>query len=171
MRSYGKRIVVFLSILGLLAAAIGCTGNDAATTAKSGDTVRVDYILTLDDGTMVDSSLDYQPLQFTIDDGTLITGFNNAVNGMEVGETKTVRILPADAYGEYDDAAFEEIPRDYLPEDLEPEIGMLLQRSANGQVMIVRIVQFDDETVLLDTNHYLAGEALNFEIKLIEIVR
>ena len=124
----------------------------------------------LDDGTQFDSSVGGEPLEFTIGGGQLIGGFDKAVEGMAVGDSKNVRIEPEDAYGPRHDELMQEIPRDALPEELDPEVGMGLQsQSPEGQVVQFVIAAVAEETITIDANHPLAGHVLNFDIELIAI--
>ncbi len=142
----------------------------AAPTAEVGDTVNVHYTGTLDDGSVFDSSLGREPLQFTLGAGQMIPGFEQAVIGMELGETKTVTIPADQAYGPYYDDLVFVIPREQLPAGMEPAVGQKLQsQSATGQVMIVTVTEVSETSVTVDANHELAGEDLTFEIQLVEI--
>ena len=139
--------------------------------AKHGDTVRVHYTGTFDDGTVFDSSAEREPLQFTIGSGQVIPGFDNAVLDMVVGAKKKVNIPAEQAYGPRSEELVAEIGRDRLPADLEIEVGQQLQVGlADGGQTVVLIVDLNDETVTLDANHPMAGMDLNFELELIEIV-
>jgi peptidylprolyl isomerase len=139
--------------------------------AKSGDTVRVHYTGTFDDGTVFDSSAEREPLQFTIGGGQVIAGFDIAVTDMEPGERKTVNIPADQAYGPRSEELVAEIGRDRLPADLELEIGQQLQLGlADGEQAVVMIVDVSETTVTLDANHPMAGFDLNFDLELVEIV-
>lgn len=139
--------------------------------AKAGDTVRVHYSGFLDDGTVFDSSLDREPFEFTLGQGMVIPGFEDAVVGMDVGETKTVNIPSERAYGPYRDELLVSVERSQVPPDIEPDLGMELQiRTPEGTVTNVTITEMDEESITLDANHPLAGKDLIFEIKLVEIV-
>jgi len=139
--------------------------------AKQGDTVKVHYTGTLDDGTMFDTSANREPLQFTIGGGQVIPGFDIAVLGMETGQIRTTVIEPDDAYGQHSIELVTEVGRDRFPADMELEVGQQLQVGlADGQQAIVMIVDLSDEAVTLDANHPLAGQQLTFEIELVEIV-
>ena len=141
------------------------------TQAKSGDTVRIHYTGTLDNGTQFDSSDGRDPLEFALGGGQVIPGFDSAVDGMAVGENKSVTIQPDQAYGERHEQLVQQVPRSALPEDLEPQVGMGLQsQSPDGQVMNLVITEVADETITVDANHPLAGQALTFAIELVEIV-
>lgn len=139
--------------------------------AKSGDTVKIHYTGTLDDGSEFDSSAGREPLEFEVGGGQVIPGFDNAVEGMAVGDNKSVRIEPDDAYGQRHDQLVQEVPRSALPDDLSPEVGMALQsQSPDGRVMQLTVTAVSDDSVTLDANHPLAGQALSFDIELVEIV-
>ena len=139
-----------------------------AQTAKVGDTVSVHYTGTLADGSVFDSSIGREPLQFTLGEGQMIPGFEQAVIGMTLGETKTVTIPAGQAYGPYYEERVFVVPRDQLPADMEPEVGQKLQmQSATGQIRIVTVKEVSETNVTLDANHELAGKDLTFEIQLI----
>ena len=138
--------------------------------AKSGDTVKIHYTGTLDDGTQFDTSAGRDPLEFELGGGQVIPGFDTAVEGMAVGESKNVRIEPDQAYGERHDQLVQQVPRSALPDDLEPEVGMGLQsQSPDGQVMMLMVTEVGEENITVDANHPLAGQALNFDIELVEV--
>ncbi len=138
--------------------------------AESGDTVKVHYKGTLDDGTVFDDSHDGEPIEFTIGDGELIPGFEEAVIGMTPEDSKEVEIPKDEAYGEHREDLVATIDRNELPDDMDVEEGQHLRMEGqNGQTMIVRVVELDEDTVTLDGNHPLAGEDLTFNIELLEI--
>ena len=139
--------------------------------AKSGDTVRIHYTGKLDDGTQFDSSEGRDPLEFALGDSQVIPGFENAVEGMAVGDKKSVKIQPEEAYGPRHDQLIQDVPKNQLPEDMTPAVGMQLQtQNESGQVMRFSVTAVDEETITVDGNHPLAGKALNFDIELVEIV-
>lgn len=138
--------------------------------AKSGDTVKIHYSGTLTDGTQFDSSEGRDPLEFALGAGAVIAGFEKAVEGMAVGESKSVTIDPDDAYGPRHDQLIQQVPNTALPDDIEPAIGMQLQgQSPEGQVMNLTVTAIEDDAITVDANHPLAGEALTFDIELVEI--
>jgi peptidylprolyl isomerase len=138
--------------------------------AKSGDTVKIHYTGTLDDGTEFDSSAGRDPLEFALGGGQVIPGFDSAVDGMAVGHSKTVTIPPGEAYGERHDQLVQEVPKTALPEDMKPEVGMQLQsQSPEGQIMNLMVTEIAEESITVDGNHPLAGQALTFAIELVEI--
>jgi len=140
--------------------------------AANGDTVKIHYTGTLDDGYKFDSSYDHlEPLEFTIGRGEMIRGFEQAVVGMEPGETKIVRIASNQAYGRHNPEKVIQVSRSKMPEGLEQEIGMRVQGSMpDGQTVEFTIVSLTESEVTLDGNHSLAGKDLTFDIELLEIV-
>jgi peptidylprolyl isomerase len=140
------------------------------TTAKSGDTVKIHYTGTLDNGTQFDSSEGREPLEFALGGGQVIPGFDKAVDGMAVGESKTVTIPAEEAYGQRHEQLVQEVPKSALPDEMEPSVGMQLQsQSPDGQVMNLVITEVADESITVDANHPLAGQALTFAIELVAI--
>ncbi len=138
--------------------------------AKAGDTVKVHYTGTLEDGTVFDTSREREPFEFKLGEGTVIPGFDEAVTGLEVGESTTISIEPEDAYGEVRDDLMLPVPREQVPDNMEPEVGMQVQlQTQSGQQVIARIVHVDDDKIMLDANHPLAGKTLSFDIELLEI--
>ncbi|TYC49425.1 peptidylprolyl isomerase [Rhodobacterales bacterium] len=137
------------------------------TEAKTGDTVRLHYKGSLDDGSVFDSSEGRDPLEFTVGSGQIISGLDDAIPGMKVGEEKTVRIEAENAYGPHNPAARQAVPRANIPETVPLEVGLQLQaQTENGQTVPVTVVEYSEEEVVLDANHPLAGQALTFEIQL-----
>ena len=138
--------------------------------AEDGDSVSVHYTGTLNDGSTFDSSVGRDPLQFTIGQGQMIPGFENAVLGMQVGEKKTVRLKPAEAYGPHQENRVLIISRNELSEGMNPAVGDRLQmQTQSGGMVVVVVIETNEETVTIDGNHPLAGKALNFEIELVAI--
>lgn len=135
--------------------------------ARAGDTVQVHYTGTLDDGSTFDSSEGREPLEFTLGSGQVIRGFEEAVTGMEVGESKIVNIPAEEAYGPRRDDLTLELSREQIPAeiDLEPGMGLSLQQP-DGQTIPVKVAELKGDSVVLDANHPLAGEALTFELEL-----
>lgn len=139
--------------------------------AKQGDTVRVHYTGKLNDGTVFDSSQGRGPLEFTIGQSHVIPGFEQAVVGMNPGESKTAQIPPTQAYGPRDERLVLEMDRSRIPQDLELEIDDRLQvRRTDGKTLDVTVTAISESSVTLDGNHILAGQDLTFDIQLVEIV-
>ncbi len=138
---------------------------------KNGDKVRVHYTGKLTNGSEFDSSVKREPLEFTVGAGQMIKGFDAAMPGMTVGEKKTINIPAADAYGEKSEEAIIDFPRENVPADMKLEPGMPLTLSnQHGQPVPVTVVEVKDDIIILDANHFLAGEELVFDIELVEIL-
>ena len=134
--------------------------------AMTGDLVRVHYKGTLTDGTVFDSSEGREPLEFTLGQGMVIPGFESAITGMKVGSS-VVRTIPADeAYGPMREEMVINIPKDQFPADMPLELGQELQLQGPGGVLVAQIVGIEEDDVMLDANHPLAGEDLTFSITL-----
>ena len=135
--------------------------------AKKGDTVKVSYVGTFDDGVKFDSTEGKDPLEFKLGEAAIIKGFQGAIEGMKVGEEKEVKQAPADAYGERNEKFVQEVPKDKLPKDLDPKENMVLTlKNPEGQVMYAKVSEVKENSVLIDLNHPLAGKTLNFKLKL-----
>ncbi len=138
--------------------------------AKQGDAVKVNYTGRLEDGTVFDSSEGREPLAFTVGNGQVIPGFDAAVDGMEVGDAKTITVPSTEAYGPYREDMVLTVPREQLPEGLDPEVGQQLQMGQSQEdMLIVSVTEVTDDTITLDANHPLAGKDLTFEIELVAI--
>lgn len=141
------------------------------TKVKNGDTVKVHYTGQLKDGTVFDTSVQREPLEFTLGQGQLIPGFEKAVLGLEIGGTTTANIPSAEAYGEVNPDMILEVGNENLPEGLTPEVGMQLQlNQPNGQPLTVVVSEINEGSIKIDANHPLAGKDLIFNIELVEIV-
>ena len=156
----------------------GCAGSNGGIempeTAKSGDTVQVEYTGKLDSGEVFDSSVGKEPLKFTLGSGMVIAGFDEAITGMNVGESKTIRLEPGKAYGEHNPELIQQVPVTAFGENNEGAqlkegdvIGVTEQQS--GRQFPAIVTKVEGETITLDLNHQLAGKALTFELKLIAI--
>ncbi len=138
--------------------------------ARKGDNVKVHYKGILSDGTEFDSSAGREPLEFTIGEGMLIPGFENAVEGMAPGESKKVVIPAEEAYGPYIKELVADFDKNEFPPDINPEVGTQLQiEQDNGGTTLVRVIDVTESKVTLDANHPLAGKDLIFDIELVEI--
>ena len=137
--------------------------------AKNGDTVKVHYTGTLDDGTVFDSSRSGDPIQFTIGEKRVIPGFENAVVGLGEGESTNVTVPPDEAYGDRQEDAVVTVPRERLPEDIELEIGMVLSGQTQAGPVTFTIVGLEGDQVTVDGNHPLAGKTLHFQVELVGI--
>lgn len=139
--------------------------------AKTGDKVKVHYTGKLEDGNIFDSSEGREPLEFTVGQNQVLPKFEESVDGLAVGESVSVHIPAAEAYGVRQDNLVVKVPKGNLPENLAPEIGMKLQtQTPEGGVMVVKIAEIGEEDITIDANHELADKDLHFDIKLVEIV-
>lgn len=140
--------------------------------AKKGDTLKVHYTGTLEDGMEFDSSKGRDPLEFVLGEGTLIPGFEKAVEGREKGDKITIAIPPEEAYGPVEEGLQVRVERESLPEELDPEVGMVVQLTTDDDVTEVEaiITEVTEEDILLDANHPLAGKKLLFEVEILDII-
>ena len=140
---------------------------------KKGDKVKVDYTGKLEDGKIFDSSKHGEhshPIEFEVGEGKVIKGFDEAVLGMEIGDEKEITIKPEEAYGQVNPNMVKKVPKEQLPKDKKPEVGMMLfLGTPDGKKFPARITEITDKEVTIDLNHPLAGKVLKFEIKLVEI--
>jgi peptidylprolyl isomerase len=138
--------------------------------AQKGDKVFVHYVGKLDDGSVFDSSINSNPLEFTIGDGSIIPGFEESVIGLEEGQKKSFAVKSEDAYGPYYNERVIVINKSQLPPDLDPQIGDKLQgQQPDGSVVLFSVIDRNEDEITLDGNHPLAGKNLNFEIELVKI--
>lgn len=140
------------------------------TQVKAGDTVSIHYTGTLPNGETFDSSAGRDPLEFTVGSGQIISGLDAALPGMTVGETKTVQVPCAQAYGEPDPNARQTVPRSTIPDNIPLDPGTRLQmQTPQGQTVPVVVAEVTEAEVILDANHPLAGRDLTFAIELVDI--
>jgi peptidylprolyl isomerase len=158
--------LIMLTFLGV-ALMVGCTDS---VTAKTGDTVKVDYTGKLTDGTVFDSSIGKTPIEFTVGSGQMIKGFDSAVSGMKVGQSKTVVLPPEDAYGPHRDDLVLTVDRSQMGPGVNPTVGQQLTVThSDGTSGTVVVVAVTPSTVTVDANNPLAGKTLTFDIKLVSI--
>lgn len=139
--------------------------------AKAGDKVRVHYKGQLSDGTIFDSSLEREPIEFILGQDTVIPGFEDAVIGMEAGESKDVSIPPEEGFGEYSKDLVVNIEKTILPPEINPELGMQLEVSSEEETpRVFTIADIAEDSITLDGNHPLAGKEIAFKITLLEIL-
>lgn len=165
-----RRVGMVLSFVVLIAL-VGCSSALQAQEAASGDVVRVNYTLTLSDGTIADTSEGRAPLEFTLGAGDVVPGFDRGVTGLKVGESTEFTLAPEDGYGPQNPDLVLERPR--APEQEPPDmaVGGTVFLVGPGNIPIqAEVLEMNDETVTLDANHPLAGEELNFAVELVEIV-
>lgn len=140
------------------------------STVKENDTVQVHYTGKLTNGQVFDSSLEREPLEVQLGQGQLIPGFENALVDMAVNEKKTVTIAKEDAYGDVHKELFQKVPKAELPENIKPEVGMgLVGSRPDGSQQQFVVTEVNDDHIIVDANHPLAGQDLVFDLELIAI--
>jgi FKBP-type peptidyl-prolyl cis-trans isomerase SlpA len=137
---------------------------------KENNTVKVHYTGRLSDGRVFDSSEGKDPLEFTLGKGQMIPGFEKGVIDMKLNQKKTITISEEEGYGSVNDDLRQEVKKSELPEDLTPEVGMgLVAKSANGQETNLRVVKVEEDSIIIDGNHPLAGKDLIFDLEVVAI--
>lgn len=138
---------------------------------KANDTVKVHYTGKLTNGQVFDSSLEREPLEFTLGKGMLIPGFENGILDMKVNEKKTIEIPAEQAYGDTREELIQEVPMSELPEEIKPEVGMqLISKAPDGREIPLMVSEVKAESIMVDANHPLAGKDLIFDVEVIEIL-
>ena len=146
------------------------TRNLTKMKVEQNKNVSVHYTGKLKDGSVFDSSVDREPLNFTVGEGKLIPGFEQGIVGMGVNEKKLIEIPFNEAYGEVKEELIQEVSKSNLPSDLTPEVGMQLQSNGqDGSTILVTIVKVEEDKIVVDANHPLAGKDLLFDIEVVEI--
>jgi FKBP-type peptidyl-prolyl cis-trans isomerase 2 len=184
--SRGAVFLISVLLLGSVLLGSGCTdkGNKGevveSKVVKAGDTVQVDYTGKLENGTVFDTSKEdvakqagiyvkentYAPLKFVVGSGRMIKGFDKSIIGMKIGEEKTIKCPPEEAYGIYDKNLTLEVPIQELNLTKPPEIGQTFWNQYGNKF---KVIAANDTYVTLDANHELAGKTLIFDIKLVSI--
>ncbi|SDL26906.1 FKBP-type peptidyl-prolyl cis-trans isomerase [Kriegella aquimaris] len=137
---------------------------------KEKDTVKVHYTGKLNNGQIFDSSVDREPLEVTLGEGSLIPGFEKGLVDMEVNEKKTVVIPKAEAYGDVQKELFQKVNREELPDTIQPEVGMgLVAKNTDGSERELRVAEVNEDHIVIDANHPLAGHDLTFDLELVAI--
>jgi FKBP-type peptidyl-prolyl cis-trans isomerase 2 len=137
---------------------------------KDDNHVEVHYTGTLDSGEVFDSSREREPLAFTIGAGQMIPGFENAVRGMQVSESKKVKLAPEEAYGEVVPDMIQKVPKEQLPPEIKPFVGQQLSsQMPDGRQIVVQVAEVNEDHIVIDANHPLAGQSLTFEIEVMGI--
>lgn len=140
------------------------------STVKEKDTVRVHYTGKLANGDVFDSSVDKDPLEFTMGEGQIIPGFEKGLMDMAVNEKKTVEIPMAEAYGPHSEELIQDVPKAELPVEVKPEVGMqLMSKLPDGREIPLVVTEVADDKITVDANHPLAGKDLVFDLELVEI--
>jgi FKBP-type peptidyl-prolyl cis-trans isomerase SlyD len=139
-------------------------------TIKNGIVVGLEYVLRLDGGEEVDRSEANDPLEYLHGHKNIIPGLESQLGGLKEGDSKEVKVNPAEAYGEYDEESVGEYPRGDFPPDLTLTVGTMLEmRDPDGATAVAIVKGVGDDAVTLDFNHPLAGETLNFSVKVVSL--
>ncbi|MCE2613532.1 peptidylprolyl isomerase [Flavobacteriaceae bacterium D16] len=137
---------------------------------KANDTIQVHYTGKLTNGEVFDSTEARGPLKVTLGEGSLIPGFENGLVDMAINEKKTITIPKEEAYGEVREDLFQAIKNEELPETIKPEVGMgLVAQGQDGTERQLRVAEVNDDHIVVDANHPLAGQDLIFELEVVEI--
>ncbi|MFC1489219.1 peptidylprolyl isomerase [Thermodesulfobacteriota bacterium] len=141
------------------------------TEAKVGDKVKVHFTGSLEDGAVFGSTIDEEPFEFKLGEKNMLPGFENAVIGMQKGETKTISLTPEEAYGDHKKELVHMMERSGFPEEINLEIGKRLSvRTQDGKQTVVTIKDIAEDHIVIDENEPLAGKTLIFKIELVEII-
>jgi len=139
--------------------------------AKTGDKVKVHFTGSLEDGSIFGSTTDEEPFEFTIGEKNMLPGFENAVIGLQKGETKTITLPPEDAYGAHKKELVQVMDRSGFPKEINLEIGKKLRvRTPEGRYAIVTIKNFTEDSIVIDENDPLVDKTLTFKIELVDIL-
>jgi FKBP-type peptidyl-prolyl cis-trans isomerase 2 len=136
---------------------------------ENGKKVSLEYTLKLDDGTTIDTNVGKDPVTFVQGEGQIIPGLEKALAGAKLNETKEITVAPEEGYGMPNPDAFQAVPLEAIPEDLREKGKILQAQNESGEVQHVRIHEIQDDKIVLDHNHLLAGENLNFTVRVLAI--
>lgn len=136
---------------------------------QEGSIVSIEYTLTDDSGTVIETNVGKEPLTFIQGAGQIVKGLEQALNGLKVGDEKKVRVKPEDGYGLPNEKAFQEVPRELIPPEAQKVGAMLMTKSQDGRAVPIRVHEVKEKTVVVDFNHPLAGKTLNFDVKVTDI--
>lgn len=175
-----SRSTWLLALILTVAGAVSCSGDTAGPgepeeegaetmTISAGKEVSLEYTLTLDDETVVESNVGGQPLTYTHGEGAIIPGLESALEGLVVGDSKDIVVDAADGYGPVRPEAVQEVPIENIPEDARHAGALLQGQSPDGGVFRARVTEVKDATALVDFNHPLAGQTLHFAVKVLDI--
>lgn len=164
-----SRLVLSSLSLAIVAASSSLAQTEETAVIETGSTVSIEYTLTLDDGTTADSNVGGNPLTFTQGTGQILPALEEELLGAKVGDQKEIKLTAEQGYGEVIPDAFQEVPLERLPEEAQTAGTMLMASAPDGQEHPVRVHEVKEETIILDFNHPLAGQVLNFDIKVLAI--
>src|SRR5262249_50777387 len=162
-------VCVLAVLLAMTLTPAASQAADTKQTVTEGKNVSLEYTLTLDDKSVVESNVGKQPLTYTHGTQQIIPGLEKALEGLAVGDTKEVTVAPADAYGEKDPEALQEVQKQLIPPDALVVGARLQGKAPDGHMVYPRVAEIKDDTVVLDFNHPLAGKTLHFDVKILDI--
>lgn len=136
---------------------------------QAGSKVSIEYTLTLEDGTVADSNVGKPPLEYEHGAGNIISGLESGLAGLKTGDTKKVEVPPAEGYGDINPKAFQEVPKEKIPESAQAVGSVLQVETEDGQAVALRIHEIKDSTIIVDFNHPLAGKDLTFDVKVLSV--
>ena len=165
------RALFYLAIVAALLLSTRLIGETAETEAqiREGSQVALEYTLSDDAGTVIESNKGKQPMSYIHGKSQIIPGLEKELSGMKVGEEKKIQVKPEDGYGPVNPDAFQEVPKDKLPPEALKVGTMLMAQGPQGQGIPVRVHEIKDTTVIMDFNHPMAGKTLSFDVKISEI--
>jgi FKBP-type peptidyl-prolyl cis-trans isomerase 2 len=155
--------------MAIVAASACWAENEETKVIETGNSVSIEYTLKLEDGTTVDSNVGQDPLTFTQGNSEILPALEEALLGHGVGDTKEVELTAEQGYGPGNPEAFQEVELEMVPEDARPAGTTLVATAPDGQQQPIRVHEVREETIILDFNHPLAGQALNFDVKVLAI--
>ncbi len=166
-----KKLIFSFLILAVIVLLLVVIGGGSGKVIKEGSKVKLHYTGTLDDGSVFDSSLNKQPLEFVVGAGQVIKGFEQGVIGMKLGDKKKIHIPSDQAYGPYNKENIGEFPKSKVPKEMELKVGVkvFLESQSNGGIAIATVLEIKNDTLVLDLNHPLAGKNLNFEVEILDV--
>ena len=139
--------------------------------AKKGDSVKISFTGKLEDGSVFANTAEGKPLEFKLGEGQILPGIENAIEGMNVGESKSIKIPPEEAYGHRREELVEQVDRDRFPTNVEPQVGQRFEiPQPQSRPMVVQVIDVSEEKITLDGNHPLADKELTFDLELVEIL-
>jgi FKBP-type peptidyl-prolyl cis-trans isomerase SlyD len=178
-----KKLLGLLVISGAVLAALFFLTNISGTVSSTADTVAlkaghiiqdgsivsIEYTLTDESGKVIDSSAGKEPLTYIQGAGQIVHGLEQELSGLKVGDRKKVQVKPEAGYGLPNPQAFQEIPKEQIPQDAQKVGAMLMSKTSEGQPIPMRVHEVKDKTVVVDLNHPLAGKTLTFDVKVTDI--
>lgn len=156
-------------IVQLLGMSLAYADQEQLTTIQGGSKVSIEYTVTLADGTPVVSNVGKDPVVFEQGNGRLLPALERALLGLKVNETKVVTLSPADAFGPVDPRAFQAISPGKVPESSHKVGATLLAVGPRGDRLPVRVHEVNEDSILLDLNHPLAGKTVKFDVRILDI--